>query len=290
MSPVAEIVRAVKSLGADTMVITGVVVPVATVAFASADETDVTVPPPPPPVPLAAAVILPFASTVRFVFVYEPGVTAVAASAGDAAVPARSPASSIIPFEVVVASGTATEPAGWFVHLPDGVSYVNTSLLAGLIRCTSVSEASVEEPAGIATVLPLGPEMVRLEPATESVWSPVFVPVTVGMVGLLERSVYEPDEATVARPETSEVDRARQVDVPVPLDARTEEPLGVPVPVPSLFSIALRVSLILSWSNACVTLPAFIAVWEDGLGSVELSSLDVGKFVAIMRYSRQRVL
>ena len=33
--------------------------------------------PPPPPVPLAALVILPFASTVIFAFVYEPGVTDV---------------------------------------------------------------------------------------------------------------------------------------------------------------------------------------------------------------------
>ncbi len=43
-------------------------------------STLVTVPPPPPE-PFAAAVMRPCASTVRFVAVYEPGVTAVLASA-----------------------------------------------------------------------------------------------------------------------------------------------------------------------------------------------------------------
>lgn len=58
------------------MVITGVVVDVATVASEFADVTDVTVHDP-PPVPLAAAVIRPLESTVIFAVVYEPGVTAV---------------------------------------------------------------------------------------------------------------------------------------------------------------------------------------------------------------------
>lgn len=56
------IVLAVVNLGADTIVITGVVVVVATVASPLAEVTEVTVPP--PALPLAAAVILPFESTV----------------------------------------------------------------------------------------------------------------------------------------------------------------------------------------------------------------------------------
>lgn len=70
-SPVAvPIVRAVVRIGAETIVITGVVVVVATVAFASAEVTEVTVPL--PPLPVLAAVIRPFAFTVTLAFVKEP--------------------------------------------------------------------------------------------------------------------------------------------------------------------------------------------------------------------------
>ena len=63
------IVRAVWSLGADTTVMTGVVVWFATVALASAELTLVTVPLPPPPEPLDAAVLRPLESTVMLVLV-----------------------------------------------------------------------------------------------------------------------------------------------------------------------------------------------------------------------------
>jgi len=69
--PVMEVVR----------VMAGVVVDVATVPanpLALTTETLVTVPE--APLPLEAAVIWPAAFTVRFTFVYEPGVTAVAES------------------------------------------------------------------------------------------------------------------------------------------------------------------------------------------------------------------
>jgi hypothetical protein len=56
------IFRAVVNLGAETIVMTGVVVVVATVASLFAEVTDVTVPP--PALPLAAAVTLPLLSTV----------------------------------------------------------------------------------------------------------------------------------------------------------------------------------------------------------------------------------
>lgn len=64
-SPVrVPIVLAVVSLGAETIVITGVVVVVATVASLLADVTEVTVPP--PELPFAAAVTRPLLSTVIF--------------------------------------------------------------------------------------------------------------------------------------------------------------------------------------------------------------------------------
>lgn len=61
------IVRAVERRGAEFTVSTGVVVPVATVKSPFAELTEVTVPL--PALPLLAAVILPFESTVKFVFV-----------------------------------------------------------------------------------------------------------------------------------------------------------------------------------------------------------------------------
>ena len=61
---VPPIVRAVVSLGADTIVITGVVVVVATVASALAEVTDVTVPEPPPSIKVGADVVPALVRTV----------------------------------------------------------------------------------------------------------------------------------------------------------------------------------------------------------------------------------
>ena len=70
MEPAAEPVAAV-------ILIAGVLPPDETIGELPVTEVIV---PPPPPLPLAAAVILPCASTVIFVFVYEPADTEVSAN------------------------------------------------------------------------------------------------------------------------------------------------------------------------------------------------------------------
>jgi hypothetical protein len=84
-------------------VMTGVVVPVATVELTSVPvvpndsaETLLTVP---PPVPDAAAVIRPFASTVMFAAVYDPATTAVLARVKAIVVVPDPVASPLIPID-----------------------------------------------------------------------------------------------------------------------------------------------------------------------------------------------
>jgi hypothetical protein len=65
----------------------------------SEDPTERDAPPPLPPVPFAAAVILPFASTVMFVLVYDPAVTPVL---GRSKVMACDPVHTEVAMEVAV--------------------------------------------------------------------------------------------------------------------------------------------------------------------------------------------
>jgi hypothetical protein len=160
----------------------------------SAAVTELTVPPP-PAAPFAAAVSRPFESTVMLAFVYDPGVTAVAASVGLGNVPVRSPPAAapdcnapVIRESFPAATVPAAVPTFAFTVGAVAVPPTVTVVSAAVTDCTALAIRESLPAATVPEVVPMlalnvGAEAVppttTVESAAVTDSTPV-VPATLG--------------------------------------------------------------------------------------------------------------